>query len=138
MNRRKAREQAFIILFESTFGLQKIEDIIKGAGDIREEIFDDFSKSLINGVLDSIESIDKRVEENLNGWQKDRLSRTVLTILRLCIYELIYCEEIPASVSINEAVDLAKKYGSPEEASYINGVLGSVEKQLRRDKKGDK
>lgn len=138
MNRRKAREQAFIFLFESTFGLQKIEEIIEEAKEIREETLDDFSKSLVDGVLDNIDSIDKRVEENLNGWQKDRLSRTALTILRLCIYELLYLDEIPASVSINEAVEIAKKYGSPEEASYINGVLGSVEKQLGSDKKGDK
>lgn len=135
MNRRKAREQAFIFLFEDTFGLREIEDIIKEAQEIREENLDDFSKSLVDGVIANTEEIDRRLEENLNGWQKDRLSRVALTLLRLCIYEILYCEEIPESVSINEAVELAKKYGSPEEASYINGVLGSVVKKLDGDNK---
>ena len=138
MNRRKAREQAFIFLFESSFELQSVEEIIKEAGDIREENLDNFSKSLVDGVLSNTEKIDKYLVNNLNGWQKERLSRTTLTLLRLCIYEILYCEEIPESVSINEAVELAKKYGSPEEASYINGVLGSVVKQLGSGKKGDK
>lgn len=138
MNRRKAREQAFIFLFESSFELQSVEEIIKEAGDIREDKLDDFSKSLVDGVLSNTEKIDKYLVNNLNGWQKERLSRTTLTLLRLCIYEILYCEEIPESVSINEAVELAKKYGSPEEASYINGVLGSVVKQLGSCKKGDK
>lgn len=138
MNRRKSREQAFIFLFESSFELQSVEEIIKEAGDIREDKLDDFSKSLVDGVLSNTEKIDKYLVNNLNGWQKERLSRTTLTLLRLCIYEILYCEEIPESVSINEAVELAKKYGSPEEASYINGVLGSVVKQLGSCKKGDK
>lgn len=138
MNRRKAREQAFIFLFESIFGLQKIEDIIEEAQDIREEEIDDFAKSLLYGVTENLKAIDKYIENNLNGWQKNRLSFVVLSILRLCIYEILYCEETPASVSINEAVELAKKYGSPEEAAYINGVLGSVVRKIDNDNQGDK
>lgn len=138
MNRRKAREQAFIFLFESVFGLQKIEDIIKEAQEIREEIINDFSKSLLYGVEENLSIIDEYIDNNLNGWQKSRLSNVVLCVLRLSIYEILYCKEIPTSVSINEAVEIAKKYGSPEEAAYINGVLGSIARKLDKDKNCDK
>ena len=138
MNRRRAREQAFIFLFESVFGLQKIEDIIKEAQEIREEIINDFSKSLLYGVEENLSIIDEYIDNNLNGWQKSRLSNVVLCVLRLSIYEILYCKEIPTSVSINEAVEIAKKYGSPEEAAYINGVLGSIARKLDKDKNCDK
>lgn len=137
MNRRKSREQAFIFLFENSFNLQEIDEIIKQAKCAREEELDDFSKSLLYGAIENTENIDKYIDSNLNGWQKERLSYVTISILRLALYEILYCEEIPFSVSINEAVELAKKYGSPEEASYINGVLGSVVRKLSQNKKGD-
>ena len=130
MNRRKSREQAFILLFESSFNLQEIDKIVKEAECAREEILDDFSKLLLYGTIENTENIDKYIDGNLNGWQKSRLSYVVISILRLSLYEILYCDEIPSGVSINEAVELAKKYGSPEEASYINGVLGSVVRKL--------
>lgn len=138
MNRRKAREQAFIFLFESNFGLQNIEDIIKEAQEAREEEIDDFAKSLLYGTTENLNVIDEYIDGNLNGWQKNRLSYLILSTLRLCIYEILYCDETPASVSINEAVELAKKYGSPGEAAYINGVLGSVVRQIDKNKNEDK
>lgn len=130
MNRRKSREQAFILLFESSFNLQEIDKIVKEAEYARGEKLDDFSKLLLYGTIENTENIDKYIDGNLNGWQKSRLSYVVISILRLSLYEILYCDEIPSGVSINEAVELAKKYGSPEEASYINGVLGSVVRKL--------
>ncbi len=137
MNRRKSREQAFIFLFENSFNLQEIDEIIKQAKCAREEELDDFSKSLFYGTIENTENIDKYIDSSLNGWQKERLSYVTISILRLALYEILYCEDIPFSVSINEAVELAKKYGSPEEASYVNGVLGSVVRKLSQNKKGD-
>lgn len=130
MNRRKSREQAFILLFESSFNLQEIDKIVEEAEYAREEKLDDFSKSLLYGTIENTENIDKYIDGNLNGWQKSRLSYVAISVLRLSLYEILYCEDIPSGVSINEAVELAKKYGSPEEASYINGVLGSVVRKL--------
>ncbi len=131
MNRRQSREQAFIFLFESTFGLQSLEEILEYANLIREEVLSDFAEKLFNGVFEHKEIIDDYIEKNLKEWKKDRLSRTALSILRLCVYELVYCKkETPTSVAINEAVEIAKKYGTPEEASYINGVLGAIEKSI--------
>lgn len=133
MNRRQSREQAFVFLFESTFGFQNAEEIIEHAGVAREEKLSDFAKNLFKGTLKNQETIDEHIEKNLDGWQKDRLSRTTLSILRLSTYEMIFDKETPASVSINEAVELAKKYSTKKEASYINGVLGSISKGIKTD-----
>jgi transcription antitermination protein NusB len=133
MNRRQSREQAFVFLFESTFGLQTAEEIIEHAGLAREEKISGFAKNLFDGVLANQETIDKHIEKNLNDWEKERLTRTTLSILRLSTFEIMFDKETPTSVSINEAVELAKKYSTKKEASYINGVLGSISKNLETD-----
>lgn len=130
MNRRKSREQALCLLFENTFGLQDMNEIILNAKDIREEDISEFSEQIFKGVLENLEKIDRYIEKNLNGWTKERISKTSISILRMAIFEILFCDDIPNSVSINEAVELAKKYSTKKEASYINGMLGSVAKDL--------
>lgn len=130
MNRRKSREQALCLLFENTFGLQDMNEIILNAKDIREEDISEFSEQIFKGVLENLEKIDRYIEKNLNGWTKERISKTSISILRMAIFEILFCDDIPNSVSINEAVELAKKYSTKKEASYINGMLGSVNKDL--------
>ena len=130
MNRRKSREQALCLLFENTFGLQDMNEIILNAKDIREEDISEFSEQIFKGVLENLETIDSHIEKNLNGWTKERISKTSISILRMAIFEILFCDDIPNSVSINEAVELAKKYSTKKEASYINGLLGSVNKDL--------
>ena len=70
------------------------------------------------------------IEKNLNGWNKDRLSRTAISILRLAVFEMMFVDDIPLNVSINEAVELAKKYSTKQESAYINGVLASISKSI--------
>ena len=130
MNRRKSREQALCLLFENTFGLQDMNEIILNAKDIREEKISEFSEQIFKGVLENLEKIDGYIEKNLNGWTKERISKTSISILRMAIFEILFCDDIPNSVSINEAVELAKKYSTKKDASYINGLLGSVAKDL--------
>ena len=130
MNRRKSREQALCLLFENTFGSQDMNEIILNAKDIREEDISEFSEQIFKGVLENLETIDSHIEKNLNGWTKERISKTSISILRMAIFEILFCDDIPNSVSINEAVELAKKYSTKKEASYINGMLGSVNKDL--------
>ena len=72
--------------------------------------------------------IDQLISSNLIGWTINRLSRVVLSILRLAVYEIKISNEIPTSVAINEAVELAKKFGADDDSSYINGVLGTIAK----------
>ena len=77
-----------------------------------------------------IEEIDAKINEVSEGWKTGRMGKVDLTLIRLAVYEMLYEEKIPVSVSINEAVEIAKTYGSTEDASFVNGVLGSVAKEL--------
>lgn len=130
MSRRKSREQAFIFLFESTFGLQNMDEIMTNSELIREETVEPFTKELFEGTLDKQNLLDEYIEKNLNSWNKDRLSRTAISILRLAVFEMMFVDDIPLNVSINEAVELAKKYSTKQESAYINGVLASISKSI--------
>ncbi len=130
MSRRKSREQAFIFLFESTFGLQNMDEIMTNSELIREETVEPFTKERFEGTLDKQNLLDEYIEKNLNGWNKDRLSRTAISILRLAVFEMMFVDDIPLNVSINEAVELAKKYSTKQESAYINGVLASISKSI--------
>ena len=132
MNRRQAREQAFKFVFESEFGNNNVEDIIEMARLYRDEEVDDFAKDLLVGIKEHESIIEEYIEKNVTNWKKERLSIVTVSILKIAIYEIMYVENIPESVSINEAVELAKKYGEKEEYGYINGVLGSVVRNLRK------
>lgn len=128
MNRTQSREQAFILLFEYSFGLNTPEEIINLAQEVRGEKISNFTRNLFLGTINNLESIDKNIEEYLKNWDKSRLSRVSLAVLRLAVYEILYSQENPVSVCINEAVELTKKYALQDDASYINGVLSSIEK----------
>lgn len=130
MSRRKSREQAFIFLFESTFGLQSMDEIMINSELVREEKVEPFTKELFEGTLSKQSLLDEYIEKNLNGWNKDRLSRTAISILRLSVFEMMFVDDIPSNVSINEAVELAKKYSTKQESAYINGVLASISKSI--------
>ena len=130
MNRYKSREQAFLFVFESLFDDRSFDDIAESAKLSRDYQISDYSKQVFEGIKTHEVEIDKYIENNSKFWSKERLSKVALSILRLSIYEILFENSIPINVSINEAVDLAKKYGTPKEASYINGVLGAIAKQI--------
>lgn len=90
----------------------------------------DSVKNAFLGICENIEEIDKIIEANLKGWSITRLSKVTLSILRVSVYEMKYAS-LPAPVSINEAVELAKEYGEDGSASYINGVLNNISKTLK-------
>lgn len=129
MTRKQAREEAFILIFEKGFNDDALEDILSLAEEVRDIKADEYVKKVFFGVFDNIEEIDGVISENAVGWSINRITKTALAILRLSIYEIKYYEEIPVSVSINEAVELAKKYATKEDASFINGILSTVSKQ---------
>ena len=130
MNRTQSREQAFILLFEYSFNLNPPDEIIDSAQNIREEKISNFTLELFNGTINNLENIDNYIEKNLKNWDKTRISRVTLSILRLALFEILYSKENPINVCINEAVELAKKYALQEDASYVNGVLGTVIKNI--------
>ncbi len=126
MTRRESRELAFVLLFEKSFSDTPLDEILENAGEAREIVRDPFALSLTEGVLTHTEEIDAQISEFSHKWSKERLSRVALAILRLATYEMLWESSIPVSVSINEAVELAKRYGGDSDASFINGVLGGI------------
>ena len=128
MTRRQAREEAFILIFEKQFNDSPLEDILDLAVEVRDIKPDDYIKKTFFGVYDNIERLDGIISDNAIGWNINRLSKTVLAVLRLSIFEILYCEDIDTAVSINEAVELLKKYATEKDAKYVNGILSTVEK----------
>ena len=130
MTRKQAREEAFILVFEKVFSGCSTEEILELAVEARDLEPNGYIKTVFSGVYDNIDEIDGIISENAIGWKINRISKTALCVLRLAIYEIKYMEDIPASVSINEAVELCKKYATKEDASFVNGILASVVKKL--------
>lgn len=127
MNRRESREQAFVFIFEKSFNTDmSLEELIENAELADDTVTDDFAVRLFNGVYNNIAELDDVISKHLNGWAINRIPRVTLCLLRLAVYQMNMCEDIPVSVAINESVELAKKFATEEDASYLNGVLGSI------------
>jgi len=129
MTRKQAREEAFILIFEKQFNDSSVEELLELAAEMRELTPDDYIKDVFCGVFDNIAEIDSIISDTAVGWRIERISKTALSVLRLAIYEIKYVDSIPESVSINEAVELCKKYATKEDASFVNGILSTVVKR---------
>ena len=132
ISRRSAREQAFIRLFEMCFCQDDFSiDLVKeNALDSRDVEFCDYAEKVALGVNEHKDELDEIIDAHLKkGWKINRLSKVTLAVLRLAIYEMKYEEDVPFSVSINEAVELSKKF-SIDESGFVNGVLGAISKDL--------
>lgn len=132
-NRRQEREEAFILVFERMFKDDESEEVFDSAVEARDASIKEFTKLLTNGVYDNLEAIDELIEKNLKGWSKNRISRVALTLLRIAVFEIVYVEDVPTNVSINESVELCKKYATEQDASFLNGVLGGVVRSIQNN-----
>lgn len=131
MTRREAREQAFMVLFEKTFFEDvSISEIVSDAQEAELIKINAFADVILKAVENNIEVIDSIIAENARKWSIERLPKVSLAVLRLAIGEMKFVDDVPAGVSVNEAVELTKKYGTEDDASYVNGVLGAVAKAL--------
>lgn len=128
VNRKMAREMAVRFLFQIEFQKNNIKEQVEDFLDSVEiEDYDkDYFLEIINGVINSLKEIDEIIESKAKGWTMDRIAKMDLPILRVAIYEMKHREDIPVGVSINEAVELAKKFGSDDSSRFINGLLGQV------------
>ncbi len=127
MKRSEAREQAFILVFEKIFNPElSVNEMKEYAADSELFELDAFAEKLLAAVCENEESIDEKISSFLKGWTLQRIPRVSLALLRLSVAEILFFDDVPDSVSANEAVELAKKYAGEEDASFINGVLGSV------------
>lgn len=126
-NKRKSREQAFIILFEKSFNTElSVDEIMDIAVETEVISKDKMTVDIVRKAEEHIEEIDAVIERNLKGWSKQRISKVSLALLRMAVCEMKYFEKVPVGVSINEAVEICKVYGSDEDKSFVNGILGSI------------
>jgi N utilization substance protein B len=132
--RRRAREIALQVLYQKELNCIEVEEalnlfwnnfeVLKGAMG--------FSDRLVKGVEQHREDLDRVIEQYSSNWKVDRMTQVDRTILRIATYELLYCDDIPPRVAINEAIDIGKKYGSEDSGAFINGILDKVKSEERR------
>lgn len=125
MKRRKARELALQTLFQLDNHEISIEEAI---GHVTEEQ-DSFLSQLVHGVIENKEKIDQSLAENLENWSLSRLPKIERTILRIAVYELMFTEETPAKVVINESLEICKVFGDEKSSRFVNGVLSKYTDQ---------
>ena len=124
MNRRTAREKAMQILFQ--LEINDIEPTLAIENFIESTEGNEFLTALVEGVIKYIAEIDEVISSSLENWTFDRVASVEKIILRIATYEINYLEDIPESVSINEAVELAKKFGDEKSGQFVNGVLSKI------------
>lgn len=130
LTRRTARENAFLAAFASTFDNAMPEDVIALNNELGENRVDEFGRKLINDYYEHSAEINDMIRDHLKGWTIDRIPRVSLTVLRLALSEILYGDEKLPSVTINEAVELTKKFSGNEDYQFVNGLLGSVVREL--------
>jgi len=133
MKRRKAREYAFQFLFQFDFTGKKPdrEEFDEFWAD-KEEDFEgkEFIEDIVYGTIKNLSAIDSSVQKAAEHWVLQRMAAVDRNILRLATYELLYRNDIPSAVTINEAIEIAKRYSSTESASFINGILDTIAKGI--------
>lgn len=134
MSRKTAREHAFRILFSAQFQEESPEVLIERYFEDKDKPTEEkdwsFIHTEVEGTLSCQAEINAKIEAALQDWKLNRLSHVDLAILQIAVYEMFYAEDMPVSVSINEAVELAKKYSSDAAPAFINGVLGAIARRM--------
>lgn len=131
MGRHRAREVALQVLFEVDVGRTDPETALRTAI-VREEVPENesaFLARLVRGTLERLDEIDYRLSQLAADWSLARMANVDRNVLRLATFEILFLEDVPVNVSINEAVELAKAYGTAESGKFVNGVLGNLVRQ---------
>ena len=144
-NRRKAREASLQLLYEVDLAQKdyhlvlseflatplRFLDLSGESSQSLEEI-KRFTVQITEGVCHNVREIDQLVEGHSTHWKISRMSVVDRNILRMAVFELLYCPDIPASVTLNEAIEIAKRFGTDESGSFVNGVLDHIAKELKK------
>ncbi len=131
--RREGRELALQMLYAQDILHGDLRDTIRG---FREGVESaqgvrDFAESLLNGVQEHINEIDSAIKARSKNWAISRMPRVDLAIMRLAAYELMFMPDIPKKVTINEAIEIAKKFGDKESPSFVNGILDELDPSVK-------
>ena len=131
MGRHEQREQVFMLLFrvefhESTDMPQQEKLFLEDNEVIVREKDAVYIEERERAIRAKLTEIDRIIDENTEGWDTTRMGKVELTVLRLAVYEMLFDDDIPASVAINEAVEIAKKYGQENAGGFVNGILAKI------------
>ena len=130
MTRHESRQEAFCLLFERIFTDATLEEVMENAVEGRDATLSAYAVELATTADSHQEELDAIIEPKLKKWKLNRISKVSLAALRLAVSELHYEENIPVSVVINQAVELTKRFSGEEDASFVNGVLANIAKDL--------
>lgn len=131
MTRKEAREEAFRLLFETEFRGEETPDSIYALStDNREVAENAYIRTVYFGVREHLEEIDAIIMRHSKGWKTARITPVSRSAIRLCIYEMLYMEDIPAAVSLNEAIELVKKFDDAKVRAFVNGVLNGAKDEI--------
>ncbi len=136
--RRHAREWCFQILFQLDMNPGELPAVFKEFWKVRKTDPKTrlFAETLVGGVKDHLDEIDAKIKEYAHNWDIKRMGAVERNVMRMALYEMRYCEDVPPVVSINEAVDIAKYFGSVESGKFVNGILDRARKDLSRPARG--
>ncbi len=132
IKRADARKWAMKLLFQYAFNPEDSDELVKLASSFEEFIpysEDPYLNDIVKKTVENIDSIDEAISSASVGWSKKRISKTAMSVMRLCVAEMRYREDIPYNVSINEAVELAKEFDTDGAAPFINGILNTIADQ---------
>lgn len=139
MSRKWAREKAMTLVYQVDVIGNNAEDTIKNYFEHEEEEIAqeerEYIVDCVKGVEANLKEINDLIEKYSKGWKLARIAKVDLAILRLSIYEMLKRSDVPNVVSVNEAIELAKKFGGENSASFVNGILGSAIKEIKTDDK---
>ena len=133
--RRDGREAAIQFLYQlDSYKPAQLDEALTGfwkQSEVKQNVRD-FATALLKGVLPKLPEVDAKIRTLADNWDFERLAMVDRNILRLAVYEMLFCPEIPPVVSINEAIEIAKKFSSAESGAFVNGLLDRVKKELLR------
>lgn len=136
MKRREARELVLKILYAWDVGKNDADQVM-------EQLFNEenttesgrvFCRSLVNGVIANLVAIDKLISKYSTDWPLDRMAVVDRNLMRIAVFEILFSDGVPSAVAVNEAIEIAKSYGSEESPRFVNGILGNIIKDLSQIK----
>ncbi|OCL26959.1 transcription antitermination factor NusB [Orenia metallireducens] len=128
LNRHEAREVAVQLLYQMDINQESLEENLEVLKSEQPELIleESFLLELLEGTYEKLEEIDNTINNNVIDWKVDRMGKVDRNIIRLAMYEILFKDDIPVAVSINEAVELAKSFSDEKSANFINGILGKL------------
>jgi len=138
-HRRKARESALQILFQLEFSSDNYEEVIKEywKGKKASAKTKNYANWLVRGVISAKEKIDNIIEESSKNWRLSRMATVDRNIIRIATFELLSEQDIPSPIIINEAIEIAKKYGTEDSGQFVNGILDTIKRKVRKESENE-